>query len=129
MEDDNLLPSPIEIILSRINEFDDDTPYPLNILACLRLLLRTIPWIYIRTPEHLAQQCGIKNVAVFERYPNLADKNLLPPERSGQSPPELKHLARCCIRQCLFENWALPHGIRELEIPQSLMDYLDLMSD
>ena len=126
---DKFSPAPIEIILARLNDYEDISLCPPQLIVCLRLLLRTVPYATIRTPDHLAEQCGIQTVSVYEQYPNLADKNLLPPERSGISPPELVHLCRCRIRQCLFDNWALPHGIQTLQIPKSLKDYLDLMTD
>ena len=129
MEDDKLAPAPIEILLSRLNEYEEDTTYPQHLLVCLKILLRTIPSVNVRVPNHLVETCGILNVSVFEQYPNLLERNLLPPERSGLQPPELRHLCRCRIRQCLFENWALPHGIRQLAIPKTLQDYLDLLAD
>ncbi|XP_003426751.1 uncharacterized protein LOC100678008 [Nasonia vitripennis] len=128
-ENDKLAPAPIEILLSRLNEYDEDVNCPQHLLTCLKLLLRTIPSVYIKVPSHVAETCGIQRVSVYEQYPNLTDKNLLPPERSGIRPPELRHLCRCRIRQCLFENWALPHGIRQLQIPKTLQDYLDLLAD
>lgn len=128
-ENDKLAPAPIEILLSRLNEYDEDVKCPQHLLTCLKLLLRSIPTVYVKVPNHVAETCGIQRVSVYEQYPNLSDKNLLPPERSGIRPPELRHLCRCRIRQCLFENWALPHGIRQLQIPKTLQDYLDLLAD
>lgn len=128
-DEDNLAPAPIEILLSRLNEFEDDAPFPKDLLACLKILLRTIPNVYVQVPPHLVASCGIQHIPVYEQYPNLAERDLLPPERSGAQPPELRHLARCRIRQCLFQNWALPHGIRRLQLPKSLEDYLDLLTD
>lgn len=128
-EEDNLAPAPIEILLSRLNEFEDDRPFPPDLLACLRIILRTIPNVYVQVPSHLVATCGIQHITVYEQYPNLAARDILPPERSGACPPELRHLARCRIRQCLFQNWGLPHGIRKLQLPKSLEDYLDLLTD
>lgn len=134
-DSDKLASSPLEILLTLLNEYDIDqekktkTIFPENLLICLKLILRTIPIACVKTPEHIADQCGITHVTLYEQYPKLVEKNLVPPERSGLVPPELRHLCRCRIRQCLFDNWALPHGIRTLEIPESLRDYLDLLQD
>ncbi|XP_012287291.1 uncharacterized protein LOC105703454 [Orussus abietinus] len=134
-ESDKLAPSPIEILLSKLNEYNvgiDDNDvciYPQHLLLCLKLLLRTITTVCVRTPEHIAGQSGVFSLSLRDRYPKLAESNLVPPERSGEYPAELMHLCRCKIRQTLFENWALPHGIRTLQIPESLRDYLDLFYD
>ncbi|XP_014204891.1 uncharacterized protein LOC106636866 [Copidosoma floridanum] len=131
-ESDNHPMTLIEILLSRINEYEgeDGGNCPPQLLVCLRVLLRTISCVRIRVPSHLAALgCGIESIPVYEQYPRLAEKKLLPDERSGLVPAELKHLCRCRIRKYLFENWALPHGIRRLQIPHLLMDYLDLLLD
>lgn len=47
----------------------------------------------------------------------------------SQSPPTLKHLCRHAIRQRLYENWNLPHGIRQLPVKPRLMSYLQLCAD
>lgn len=47
----------------------------------------------------------------------------------SQSPPTLKHLCRYVIRQRLYENWNLPHGIRQLPLKPRLMSYLQLCAD
>ncbi|XP_050525847.1 uncharacterized protein LOC126896797 [Daktulosphaira vitifoliae] len=41
-------------------------------------------------------------------------------------PPALMHLARHVVRHTLYANFNLPHGIRQLPIPQSLVSYLNL---
>lgn len=128
-EEDDVAPSPIEMLLSKLNEYEDQAQYPHHLLVCLKVLLRTIPSVYLRTPSHLAMQCGIESVSVYEHYPKLVEKCLLPVERSGRSPPELKHLCRCSVRTRLAENFALPHGIRSLQLPEALRGYLDLLAD
>ena len=127
-EGDKLAPAPIEILLSKLDEYQE-SDYPQNLLICLRLLLRTITTIVVKTPSHVAAQCGVINISMHEQYPKLVERNLVPPERSGLTPPELKHIARCRIRELLHDNWQLPRGIRTLQIPDSLMDYLDLLCD
>lgn len=47
----------------------------------------------------------------------------------SQSPPTLKHLCRYVIRQRLYENWNLPHGIRQLPVKSRLMSYLQLCAE
>ncbi|XP_012268191.2 uncharacterized protein LOC105693085 [Athalia rosae] len=134
-------PSVMEMVLNKFTDFDDRnvnekvnasvTPaqYPAQLVACLRILLRTVPLVTVNTPGHIAVQSGVLTLPLYDQYPQLVSNNLVPPERSGVSPPELKHLCRCRIRDSLFKNWALPHGIKELRIPQSLKDYLDLLTD
>lgn len=131
VESDNLAPSPIEIILTKLNEFEpypgqEEVVYPEHLLTCLKLLLRTVTTACVRTPDHIAARSGIFSVPLYEQYPNLANQNLIPPERSGIRPAELKHLCRCQIRETLHSNWALPNGIKKLQIPESLKNYLDL---
>ena len=133
-EGDKLAPYPIEILLAKLDEYqlsskESQPDYPQNLLICLKLLLRTIPIVLVKTPSHVAAQCGVIHVSLQEQYPNLVEQKLVPPERSGLTPPELKHLSRCRIRELLHNNWQLPHGIRTLQIPEALMDYLDLLRD
>ncbi|XP_034937669.1 uncharacterized protein stops [Chelonus insularis] len=131
-ESDKLAPSPLEILLTKINEYDfshEGSVLPKNLILCLKILLRTIPVACIKTPDHIANQCGVTQMTLYEQYPILVERNLVPPERSGLTPPELRHLCRCSIRQRLFENWALPHGIKSLCIPTCLQNYLDILYD
>ncbi|XP_015904350.2 uncharacterized protein [Parasteatoda tepidariorum] len=39
-------------------------------------------------------------------------------------PPSLKHICKCAVRQKLKECFQLPHGVDELDIPESLKQYL-----
>lgn len=135
VESDQLAPPPIEIILTRLSEFEGQPAgqkgivYPEHLVTCLKLLLRTVTTICVRTPDHIADRSGIFSVSLYEQYPNLASQNLIPLERSGLCPAELRQLCRCRIREMLRANWALPHGIRRLQIPESLRNYLDLLQD
>ncbi|EFN87128.1 uncharacterized protein LOC105180848 [Harpegnathos saltator] len=135
IESDQLAPSPIEMILTKLCDFDeqsdeqDKVVYPEHLLTCLKLLLRTTTVTYVRIPRHIAEHSGIYSVSLYEQYPKLVSQNLIPPERSGLCPAELRHLCRCRIRESLRANWALPHGIKRLQIPESLRNYLDLLQD
>ncbi|XP_076647038.1 SOCS domain-containing protein stops [Halictus rubicundus] len=134
VESDQVAPSPLEMLLTRLNEYDpqpgqDKPVYPEHLIACLRLVLRTITTAFVKTPSHIAEQSGVHSISLYEQYPALMEQNLIPPERSGLSPPELRHLCRCAIRERLFQNWALPHGIKTLQIPQLLRNYLDILCD
>ncbi|XP_035219406.1 uncharacterized protein LOC118192519 isoform X2 [Stegodyphus dumicola] len=42
---------------------------------------------------------------------------------------ELQHMCRYRIRQQLYENWQLPHGISFLSLPNLLKEYLNLERD
>jgi ankyrin repeat/SOCS box protein 17 len=134
VESDRLAPSPIEIILMKLSELEaqpgqPQVVYPENLLTCLKLLLRTVAVVCVRTPDHVADRSGIFSVSLHEQYPDLMNRDLIPPERSGIRPAELRHLCRCRIRETLRTNWALPHGIKSLQIPAFLRDYLDLLRD
>lgn len=134
VESDKLAPSPLEMLLNKLSEYDaqpgqDQIVFPEHLLLCLKLVLRTVTTAFVKTPGHIAEQSGIFSVSIYEQYPTLVEQKLVPPERSGMSPPELRHLCRCRIRETLFENWALPHGIQKLQIPESLRNYLDLLGD
>ncbi|XP_029171961.1 uncharacterized protein LOC114941224 [Nylanderia fulva] len=134
IESDKLAPSPMEIILTKLSEFEaqpgqKEIIYPEHLVTCLKLILRTVTTACVRTPAHIAHQIGIFSVSLYEQYPSLVNQNLIPPERSGACPPELKHLCRCRIREILYTNWALPRGIKSLQIPESLRNYLDLLQD
>ncbi|XP_054015429.1 uncharacterized protein LOC128896232 isoform X1 [Hylaeus anthracinus] len=134
VEPDNLAPSPLEMLLTRLSEYDpqpgqQQAVYPEPLLQCLRIVLRTVTTAFVKTPSYIADKSGVYSVSLYEQYPTLVEQKLVPPERSGLNPPELRHLCRCRIRETLFENWALPHGIQSLQIPASLRDYLDLLTD
>ncbi|XP_032665562.1 uncharacterized protein LOC116841578 [Odontomachus brunneus] len=135
IESDELAPSPIEIILTKLCEFEEQPEsqekviYPEHLVTCLKLLLRTVTTVCVRTPDHIADRSGIFSVPLYEQYSSLTNQNLIPPERSGFCPAELRHLCRCQIRETLRTNWALPHGIKRLQIPESLRNYLDLQQD
>lgn len=131
---DKSSPTPIENLLTRLNESEPEDPalpcnYPQDLLTCLRFLLRAIPTVTVKTPEHIANQSGVLQLPLHEQYPNLVERSIVPPERSGVNPPELQHLCRCRIRELLFENWALPGGIQTLDVPPVLRNYLDLLYD
>ncbi|XP_043267284.1 uncharacterized protein stops isoform X2 [Venturia canescens] len=137
-ESEKFSPSPIEILLTRLNEYEMEkvdggnrriNEIPDNLIKCLKLVLRTVPNASVKTPTHIAEKFGLETVPLYEHYPNLVERKLVPPDRSGLRPPELTHLCRCRIRRSLFLNWALPHGIKTLHIPDTLRDYLDLKYD
>ncbi|XP_063992585.1 uncharacterized protein Stops [Diachasmimorpha longicaudata] len=132
-ESDKLSPTPLEILLTKLSDYEtEDEPnriIPENLLVCLRLILRTVTVGSVRTPSHIAEVCGVESVTLWEQFPNLVERNFVRADRSGYCPAELRHLCRCTIRQCLFDNWALPHGIKTLQIPRTLQNYLDLLYD
>ena len=112
--------------------------YPLSqdssSVACLRTILRAIPCMASFPCSSFYGSVSVLVDTLFglERvycHPRLIKEGIIPPSRAGFKPPELKHLCRCAIRDVLQENWQLPHGIRELPVPTSLQDYLDLLQD
>ncbi|XP_063913387.1 uncharacterized protein Stops [Zophobas morio] len=105
----------VEYILKRLLEFCH--VYPYNIVACLQLVLRVTSMI----------KCDRNTL--LENYKELIEDGIIPLSRCGFQVPELKHLSRCCIRKCLWENYQLPNGIYTFSLPDSLKKYLDIMED
>jgi ankyrin repeat/SOCS box protein 17 len=129
---------PIEQQFSRFQEFCvfslplHQTQKP---LTCLKILLRAVPTVAALPNESFSGnvrvvvgKCafGVTRMYVHTR---LIQEGIIPSSRSGLTPPELKHLSRCVIRNVLRENWQLPSGIRSLPVPSSVQDYLDLLVD
>jgi len=124
--------------LSRFQEFCvlcsplNQTEIP---LTCLKILLRAVPTVAALASDPFSGNihvvigkgdCDVSRICV---HPRLLQKSVIPSSRSGLTPPELKHLCRCAIRNVLRDNWQLPLGIRSLPIPSSVQDYLDLLVD
>ena len=104
-------------------------------LICLRILLRAVTTVAALPNDPFSGNirvvigkgdCGVSRMYV---HPRLLREGVIPSSRSGLTPPELKHLSRCAIRNVLRENWHLPLGIRSLPVPSSMQDYLDLLVD
>jgi len=104
-------------------------------LTCLKILLRAVPTVAALTSDPFSGDirvvigkgdCGVSRICV---HPRLLQESVIPSSRLGLTPPELKHLCRCAVRNVLRENWQLPLGIRSLPIPSSVQDYLDLLVD
>lgn len=112
----------VEYIMKRLGEFN--RVYPYNLVSCLQLLLRATPKIEMnKLEDETTQDYVVKN------YLELVDDGILPVTRCGITPPELKHLTRCVIRERLLENFQLPAGIQNLPVPAKLQRYLDIMDD
>lgn len=115
-----------EHLLNRLMEFNH--VYPYNLVSCLQVLLRVVPEICVNDRD------GIEDYAVFhkrmlEKYSDLIEDGIVPLNRCGIVPAELKHLCRCTIRNKLWENYQLPNGIRTLPVPDALRRYLDILED
>lgn len=138
MSDNETDEVPIAEPLSRFQEFcvlslplhQNEIP-----LTCLKILLRAFPTVAALPSDPFSGNirvfigkgdCGLSRIYV---HPRLLQEGVIPSSRSGLTPPELKHLSRCAIRNILRENWQLPLGIRSLPIPSSVQDYLDLLVD
>jgi ankyrin repeat/SOCS box protein 17 len=129
---------PMEEPFSRFQEFCvfslplHQTEIP---LTCLKILLRAIPTVAALPSDSFSGNVrvvvgkGVFGVSRMYVHPRLLQEGIIPSSRSGLTPPELKHLSRCVIRNVLRENWQLPLGIRSLPIPSSVQDYLDLLVD
>lgn len=115
-----------EHLLNRLMEFNH--VYPFNLVSCLQLLLRTVPQLTIDCPENIEEYSSFHK-RMLEKYSDLIEDGIVPLNRCGVIPTELKHLCRCTIRHRLWENYQLPNGIRLLPVPEALHRYLDILED
>ncbi|CAL4103575.1 unnamed protein product [Meganyctiphanes norvegica] len=92
-------------------------PYPEVAVSVFRILLRAIAipiLIYNGHPLEVLQ---------FLVHPRLYCDKLL-----SKEPPSLRHFSRVVVRDTLNKNWALPHGTHSLELPESLVKYVNLQT-
>lgn len=121
--------SPLEPILKYLwDASQNGESYPEKTLEILRIFLRAMPSIGCSPPEELDPHNPEIDQKLLLHLKTIEDE-IIPRNRSGASPPELKHLCRCTIREILRSNWQLPSGIWKLRIPVSLSNYLDLLAD
>ncbi|XP_030745739.1 uncharacterized protein LOC115874660 isoform X2 [Sitophilus oryzae] len=111
----------LEFILNRLMEFNHSYPY--NLVACLQILLRVTTKVTFKNTDKI-----LKDV-MMDQYESLIEDGIMPLSRSGFLPPELKHLCRCKIRECLWNNYNLPHRIHDLPLPDPLRKYIDILVD
>lgn len=111
-----------EYLIRRILRLRHDRgTYSASLIICLRWVLRTIPSIQIhKFTKNKQQDRG--------RFLTLVG-GILPRNRCGIDPPQLKHLARCAVRKRMAENCKLPFGIQHLDIPRTLKPYLNICED
>ncbi|KAK9680711.1 SOCS box [Popillia japonica] len=110
-------------LLDKLTEYTGCYPY--NFVSCLQLLCRVVPNI---CPKSDVDQQLVRQI-MFEKYNDLINHGIMPLNRCGVVPSELKHLSRCTIRNILWKNFELPNAIRKLPIPERLHKYLDLLED
>ncbi|KAI4463952.1 ankyrin repeat and socs box protein 17 [Holotrichia oblita] len=111
-------------LLDKLTEYTGCYPY--NFVSCLQLLCRVLPNISPKI-NHVDHQ--LQRQIILEKYNDLINHGIMPLNRCGVVPAELKHLSRCVIRKVLWENYDLPNAIRKLPIPERLHKYLDLLED
>ncbi|KAK9870834.1 hypothetical protein WA026_009799 [Henosepilachna vigintioctopunctata] len=119
--------SVVQNIILKLSEFEHR--YPFNLIAILQLILRVIPSLTPHLNGMLSYLGDIQQKSLLMKFNTLIEDGLIPLTRSGIIPPELKHLCRCEIRKSLWYNHQLPQGIQELQIPESLRRYIDIMLD
>ncbi|XP_050307896.1 uncharacterized protein LOC126744500 isoform X2 [Anthonomus grandis grandis] len=124
MEDENDF-SNFEHIMNRLMEFNHCYPY--NLVSCLQLLLKVVPSLQLKLSE--AEPNKLTRDILVEKYGDLIEDGLIPLNRCGYIPPELKHLSRCAIRFELWKNFNIPNGIRQLPLPETMWRYLDLLEN
>lgn len=131
-----------DFILNATRNFNNNT-YALtrDQMECFRLIWRVIPTPYVRQAQmgkaiteeffHLARH-AVFNSLRYEKNTKLCIlyETLFVDLASGPTEPRpLKHLSRCIVRETLRRQWNVPHGITELELPATLVTYLNLESD
>lgn len=119
--------SGLEALLEKLKEYNG--VYPFNLVACLKILLRVIIRVRIQPDMVAIQGTNLDRDGFAERFPSFVKDGLVPENRCGIKPPELKHLCRCAIRYSLWKQFQLPNGIRRLPLPETLHKYLDLLID
>lgn len=119
--------SVVQTIILKLSDFN--RKYPFNFICILQLILRVIPSLTPHLKGMLSYLGVDQQKILMEKYNTLIDDGLIPLSRSGSIPPELKHLCRCEVRKSLWYNHHLPSGIHELQVPDSLKRYLDIMTD
>lgn len=112
-------------LLDKLTEYTGCYPY--NFVSCLQLVSRVLPDICVRYNENVDYK--LQREIMLEKYSVLINHGIMPLNRCGIAPTELKHLSRCSIRKSLWLNYQLPNGIRKLPVPESLHKYLDLLED
>lgn len=130
---ENASTNPVESILDKLKEYN--RKYPYELVTCLKLVLRAVPEVNFTVDklfaEHLElpEDYNYQRKVALEKYGEVLEDHLIPSSRCGLKPVELKHLCRCQIRHCLWNNFELPFGIQKLPIPDTLKRYLDLFDD
>lgn len=119
--------SGLENLLEKLKEYK--RVYPFHLVACLKLLLRVIIRVRIHPNSTEIPGSNWERDGFEQRFPTFVKDGLVPENRCGYQPPELKHLCRCAIRYRLWEQFQLPNGIRQLPVPENLQKYLDIMID
>lgn len=124
---DNSDENVIDIILDKLSEHK--RKYPYNFVACLQLLLRVLPSLPVTSNSEYILGSNVQRSYFLDKYSFLVEDAILPMNRCGILPPNLKHLCRCVVRDVLWKNFQLPNGIKTLPIPEQLRRYIDIMED
>ena len=110
-------------------------------MAMLRYIFRTRPYDHtLMVAEHvvdlarelkaLVQLREFNGVGVEHLLLVWADvQRLLTVEPRYKHVSSLIHLSRLAIRRVLLHNDRLPRGIQHLDLPPTMRDYVDLLSD
>ena len=104
-------------------------------MAILRYFCRARHYIYMRivvdgADVHIGELLqGVGDMGVEDILLLTADVQRLLPEERYKHASSLKHQSRLAIRRVLLHNDRLPRGIQHLVLPQTMRDYVDLLSD
>lgn len=126
-EFDDQSESVVQILLDKLSE--NKGKYPYNIVACLQLILRVVPSLPVKRPQDCEEGSNFQRDYILDNYDYLVDHCIVPMNRCGLIPPDLKHLSRCVVRENLWRNHQLPQGVKFLPVPQGLRRYVDIMED
>ncbi|XP_015905509.2 uncharacterized protein [Parasteatoda tepidariorum] len=97
------------------------------LVKCGRLILRDMPLLKTR---YLLDKSGKiyakREIILILRKIETFISGI---HRSFCNPLTLKHASKLEVRKALNNNWQLPCGIHELQIPTNLKNYIDLQED
>lgn len=111
----------------RIEALSKDVEYS-KLVECGKLMMRVCP----QFKKHAAaiEFRSLRRFRVRKQDLVWVIQNAIPEMKNLIFlPMTLKHACRLKLRHVLHNNWELPHGIKKLQIPNTLQRYLDLYCD
>ncbi|XP_035219241.1 uncharacterized protein LOC118192393 [Stegodyphus dumicola] len=101
-----------------------------DLVLCGRIMLRASPQFGPKVFFRLMSGIIGRSLSEMDTAIEWVTKVALPAMVNRTLVPmELKHICRLAIRKRLHARWELPHGIKTLQLPLVLLEYLDLYHD